>query len=84
MNCKKIILAGLAAGIASFIVGSVLYMNPLVADVYAQYGTWPGAKPMDEFRGLGSWMLLMFAGGLVAAVFIAVLYSYTEKGIKIK
>jgi|GEM_PF-1378697 len=84
MNWKKIIIAGLAAGIAAFIVGSILYMNPLVADIYAQYGDWPGAKPMDDFGGLGSWMLLMFAGGLVAAVFIAILYSYTEKGIKIK
>lgn len=84
MNWKKIVLAGLIAGIASFIVGSILYMNPLVADVYAQYGAWPGAKPMDDFGGLGNWMLLMFAGGLVAAVFIAILYSYTEKGIKIR
>ncbi len=84
MNWKKIIVAGLAAGIAAFIVGSILYMNPLVADIYAQYGSWPGAKPMDDFGGLGNWMLLMFAGGLVAAVFIAILYSYTEQGIKIK
>lgn len=84
MNFKKIIIAGLIAGIVSFIVGSILYMNPWVSDIYAQYGTWPGTKSMDEFGGLGNWMLLMFAGGLVAAVFIAVLYSYTEKGIKIK
>lgn len=84
MNWKKIIIAGLIAGIVSFIVGSILYMNPLVSDIYAQHGTWPGAKSMDEFGGLGNWMLLMFAGGLIAAVFIALLYSYTEKAIKIK
>ena len=84
MDFKKIIIAGLAAGIVSFIVGTILYMNPLVADLYAQHGNWPGAKPMDDFGGLGNWMLLMFAGGLVAAVLIGVLYSYTEKAIKIK
>jgi len=84
MNWKKIIIAGLIAGIVSFIVGSILYMNPLVSDIYTQHGTWPGAKSMDEFGGLGNWMLLMFAGGLVAGVFIALLYSYTEKAIKIK
>ncbi len=84
MNCKKIIIAGLAAGIVSFIVGSILYMNPLVSDIYAQYGTWPGAKPMDDFGGLGNWMLLMLLGSLVAGVLIAVLYSYTEKAIKVK
>jgi len=84
MNWKKIIVSGLVAGLVAFIVGSLLYMNPLVADIYAQEGTWAGAKPMDEFGGLGNWMLLMFAGGIVAAVFIALLYSYTEKGIDIK
>ena len=84
MNWKKIIIAGLLAAVMSFAAGSVLYMNPLVSDIYAQHGTWPGAKSMDEFGGLGNWMFLMLLGSLAAGVFIAVLYSYTEKGIKIK
>jgi len=83
MDFKRIVLAGLAAGIAAFIVGSMLYMNPLVAGIYAQ-GDWPGAKPMDDFGGVGNWMLLMFAGGLAAALLIGIFYSYTEKALDIK
>ena len=78
MNWKKIIIAGLLAAVMSFAAGSVLYMNPWVSDIYAQHGTWPGAKSMDEFGGLGNWMFLMLLGSLAAGVFIAILYSYTE------
>lgn len=83
MNLKKIILSGLAAGLIAFLVGNVLYMNPLVSGIYAGAGAYYCAKPMDSFGWLGNWFLLMMAGGLVSAVFLAFLYSYTEKGIRI-
>lgn len=84
MKLKRIVLAGLIAGFAAFLIGSVLYMNPLVAGVYSQYSDWPGSKSMDSFGGLANWLSLMLLGGLVSTVFLAGLYSYTEKGIPIK
>jgi hypothetical protein len=81
MNWKKIILVGLAAGIASFIVGSILYMNPVVSDIYSASAASYCAKPMEPFAG---WMLLMFAGGLVSAMLLTLLYSYAEKGIAVR
>jgi hypothetical protein len=81
---KKILISGILAGLASFIVGSALYMNPLVSEIYSQYNNYPCSKSMDLFGGLGNWLMLMMIGGLVSTIFLAVLYSYTEKGIAIK
>lgn len=83
MNLKKIILSGLIAGLLSFIAGSILYMNPLVSDIYAT-NTFTGSKSMGVFGGTLNWLVLMLLGGLVSTVFLALLYTYTEKGIKIK
>jgi hypothetical protein len=83
MKFKKIILSGLIAGLLAFIAGSILYMNPLVSDIYSS-NTFIGSKPMDLFGGTMNWLALMMIGGLVSTVFLAFLYSYTEKGIKIK
>ncbi len=84
MKTKKILISGLVAGLAAFLVGSVLYMNPLVSSIYSQYSNYPCSKPMGLFGGLGNWLLLMMVGGLVSTIFLAILYSYTEKGIGIK
>ncbi len=84
MKIKKILISGLVAGLAAFLVGNILYMNPLVSGIYSQYGNYPCTKPMDSFGGLGSWLLLMMVGGLISTIFLAILYSYTEKGIGIK
>ncbi len=84
MNLKKIIISGLVAGLAAFVVGSVLYMNPFVSEIYSQYSGYPCSKPMELFGGLGNWLILMLLGGLFSTIFLAFLYSYTEKGIGIK
>lgn len=84
MNFKTTVISGLVAGLAAFLVGNILYMNPFVSGVYSQYSDYPCSKPMDSFGGLGNWLLFMMAGGLVSTVFLAFLYAYTEKGINIK
>lgn len=84
MKWKKIIISGLLAGFAAFMVGNLLFMNPMTADLYAKYGPVMCSKSMDLFGGVGPWIGLMFIGGMVSAVFLAILYSYIEKGINIK
>jgi len=59
----------LIAGAAAFLAGSVLYMNPLVSGIYAQYSNYPCSKPMGLFGGLGNWLMLMLVGGMATAVF---------------
>lgn len=83
MDFKKLIVIGLIVGIIAFLVGSVLYMNPWVAEIYAQHADWPGNQSMDAFGGVINWLFLMMAGGMVSTVFLAFLYHYTEKGIKL-
>lgn len=84
METKRIALSGLGAGFASFIVGNALYMNPWVADLYAKYSPLGCPKSMELFGGTGNWLALMMIGGLVSAVLLALLYSYTERGINMK
>jgi predicted metal-binding membrane protein len=83
MKTRKVIVCGLLAGLASFIVGTLLYMNPLTSGIYAANVS-PCARSMELFGGTMYWLLFMLAGGLVSAVFLAVLYSYTEKGLSIR
>jgi len=84
MKWKKIILSGLIAGVAAFIVGSLLYMNPMTAELYAKSGPSMCSKSMELFGGTLPWLALMFLSGLVSTVLLAILYSYTEKGIGMK
>ena len=84
MNIGGVVISGLVAGLAAFLVGNVLYMNPIVSGIYSKYSNYPCSKPMDYFGGLGNWLILMLAGGLISTVFLAILYSYTEKGLGIK
>jgi hypothetical protein len=39
---------------------------------------------MESFGGMGNWLALMLVGGLVSTIFVALLYAYTEKGIRVK
>ena len=78
MDFKKIILVGLIAGIASYMVGTILFMNPMAASIYASSAASYCAKPMEPFA---SWLMLMFAGGILSSIFVTVLYSFAEKGI---
>lgn len=78
---KRILVSGGIAGIAAFLFGSILWMNPFVSSVYAKYGQWPGAKPVAEFGNLMNWMALMLLGSIASWVFMAVVWHYIEKGI---
>ncbi|MFH1221892.1 MAG: hypothetical protein V1492_02290 [Candidatus Micrarchaeota archaeon] len=81
MDFKKIIVSGLVAGLAAFIVGNLLYLNPLTASLYSASSASYCSKSMDLFGGLMPWLGLMWLGGMISTVFLAVIYSYTEKGL---
>lgn len=83
MNWKRVLVSGIVAGILGFLFSSILYMNPFVADLYAQY-EWGGSKSIEVFGGMGNWLFLMMLGGIFGAVFMAAIYSYAEKAIGFK
>ena len=83
MNLKRLVVIGLVVGFVAFLFGSVLYMNPWTSEIYAQYADWPGNQPMEAFGGTMVWLVYMMVGGMVSTVFLAFLYHYTEKGIKL-
>lgn len=84
MNIKKIVLVGLVAEAAAFLVGNILYLNPLVAGIYSSASASYCSKPMDPFGGVVPWLLLMFAGGIVSSILLTLLYSYAEKNLDVK
>jgi len=84
MNVKVIVIPGLVAGFVSFLVSIFFLMNPLVSGVYSKYRDWPILKTIATFGGLGNWLIFMLIGSLFSTVPLAVLYSYTEKGLGIE
>lgn len=81
MDLKKIILVGIIAEIAAFIVGNLLYLNPMSASIYASAAGSYCAKSMEPFA---PWLLMMLVGGIISTIFLTALYSFTEKGINKK
>jgi len=57
INYRKVTLWGLVIYIINSLLGNMLYMNPVVANLFAQYEGHPTMKPMEVFGGLGTWLL---------------------------
>lgn len=74
INYKKAIIAGLIVIALDMVIGNLLYMNPWVSGLYAQYEGHPSTKSMDYFGGLGNWLALTFVFGIVFMVLIICLY----------
>ncbi len=72
VNVKKAALWGIVVLLIDMVVGNLLYMNPLVSGIYAQYEGHPSTKPMEAFGGLGNWLALTMTFSIfLVAVFIA-------------
>jgi hypothetical protein len=47
-SVKRVLIAGIIAGIVAFVVGNILYLNPWFADIYVA-NPWVGASDMMQF-----------------------------------
>lgn len=74
VNVKKAVLWGIVVLVIDMVVGNVLYMNPLVSGVFAQYEGHPSTKPMEAFGGLGNWLALTMVFGIVLVTVFIILY----------
>jgi len=72
MNTNKILLGGVAGGIAFFFLGWVIY-GMLFADLIAQHSNNSLMRPMEEFV----WWA-MIASNLVNAILLAIIMSWSN------
>ena len=74
-------MAGLVVIALDMVVGNLLYMNPWVSGLYAQYEGHPSTKSMDYFGGLANWLGLTFLFGILFTVLIIWLYLLLYPGL---
>ena len=82
-NAKRVLIAGIVAGIVSFLVSTAIFFTPMVSEIYDAFPT-EGAKEMVLFGSSMYWLAAMFLSALVFTVFIAALYAYAEKALPVK
>ena len=63
MSVPQTVLGGVAASIVWFVVGGALYLNPVIAKVYADAKSSPAVKEWPDQR---KYVAAMFAGGSLA------------------
>lgn len=74
ISYKRAVTAGLVVIALDMVVGNLLYMNPWVSGLYAQYKDHPSTKSMDYFGGMGNWLALTFLFGILFTVLVIWLY----------
>lgn len=81
MNFTFVFFGSIAAALISFLIGSMLYMNPLIAKIYKKYQKHPS---MSKYANQKKFMLEMFFFGMFIPSFIAgTAYSYLKPGLYI-
>jgi len=72
MSFKRIILGWIVAFLIWTIVGSILYMNPVVAEYFHKYKDTPAIKSWD---GSMNFIIYMELGMLISSLLIAIIYA---------
>lgn len=82
MEWKRALVSGFVAWLIGYaVLGNILFMNPLAADLYAKYATQLCSKPVESFGGLMPWLGVMMLGGLAAWLMLGAIYSILYKSI---
>lgn len=77
MNIKTgnaLVLIGIVF-LAGAVIGNLLYMNPFVANLYAQRAGHPGLKPWQEFGSLQAFIMMNMAAGVFLSILYVILFS---------
>jgi len=72
-NILSTLLAGFIVSIAWFIAGGMLYMNPLVANIYKKFEDHPGMKKWDSQKKYLACMYLL--GALIPCLIFSFIYE---------
>jgi hypothetical protein len=70
----EILLAAIVASIAWFIIGGILYMNPVIGKIYKGYAS---HKSMKKWESQKKYMINMYlVGSLIPSILFALVYSF--------
>ena len=70
------LIGGIAATIAWFIIGGVVYMNPIVAKIYKKYEDAPGVKKREDVK---KFLINTFIFScLIQCIILALVYSFIK------
>jgi len=81
INYKRAILWGIVVYIIDAIVGNLLYLNPIVSGIFAQYNDHSSMKPMETFGGQANWILLTMLFGTFLIIIFIILYLILYEGL---
>ena len=79
MPWTTIILAGVAAAVAWFIIGGALYMNPLVARIYEQETQ--SSPAVRKWESITKMLIGQFVGIVVQGLLWAVVFAYLRPAL---
>ena len=75
INTKKAVLWGTVLIILQMIIGNILYMNPVVAQINKQFEGHHSIKSFDFLDGLGNWIILT----MVFGIFLMIIWMFLYK-----
>lgn len=78
----RILGAALLAYIASLLLSTLLWMNPGIAEFYQSYHGHPGVKPMDFVGGVGNWVGLNYAFGILYSALTMTIFVFLNKRVQ--
>jgi hypothetical protein len=75
INTKKAVIWGTILIILQMIIGNMLYMNPVVANINKQFEGHPSIKSFDFLGGLENWIILTMVFGIFLMIIWIFLYK---------
>ena len=76
IDLPQTIIGGFLASIVWFIIGSILYMNPIVAKIYKEFEKSSGLKKWEDTK---KYLINMYIfGALVQCLLFAFVYSFIK------
>ncbi|MCK5137646.1 MAG: hypothetical protein KAR19_17810 [Bacteroidales bacterium] len=74
IDYKKALLWGAIVWVIQMLVGNLLWMNPIVANINQQYAGHPTIKSFDFIGGMSNWILVTLLFGTVFIIVCIILY----------
>lgn len=72
-NIMRIILGGIGASVAWFIIGGALYMNPIIGGLYKEAEKSPGVK---KWNSIPKYLAIMYLGLLAQCILFAFVFAF--------
>ena len=81
INYKKALLWGAVVWLIQMMVGNLLWMNPIVAEINQIYIGHPTMKSFDFLGGMTNWILVTLLFGTVFTIICIILFLVLYKSL---